>query len=215
MGRPVILFEVVTAILGIGVLVWVGYSFFESGVSEPPYTVIKKEKGIEIREYQPVAIAKTRVKLPYRPALNTGFRRLANYIFGGNYGSQKVPMTAPVFSETAGESIPMTAPVLSVGDDDSGYWVSFVLPEDMTVETAPKPLSDKVILETQSWGRIAAIRFSGYADKGTANKKTARLAATLNEMGLTAIGPYRLAQYNSPWVFPFLRRNEVLVQIKK
>ncbi len=52
-------------------------------IENPIYKLIDKRGDIEIREYQSMIIAFTQVSLPYRSAQSEGFRRIANYIFGG------------------------------------------------------------------------------------------------------------------------------------
>ena len=56
-------------------------------IETPKHTLIKKENGFEIREYEPMIIAKTSVRSDYSDAASTGFRRIASYIFGGNSAS--------------------------------------------------------------------------------------------------------------------------------
>ena len=66
--------------------------------------------GLEIRNYGPRIAAETTVFGDEDKALSDGFRRLAGYIFGGNHGSAKIAMTAPV-ARQSGQKIAMTAPV--------------------------------------------------------------------------------------------------------
>ena len=49
-------------------------------IETPNFKLIKKEGEFEIREYEPMIIAMTKVKSGYREASNTGFRRIANYL---------------------------------------------------------------------------------------------------------------------------------------
>ena len=53
-------------------------------IETPDYHLISKSGDFEIREYAPMVIARTEVKSAYKEATYTGFRRIANYIFGGN-----------------------------------------------------------------------------------------------------------------------------------
>ncbi|GIQ98526.1 MAG: hypothetical protein CM15mP4_3630 [Candidatus Neomarinimicrobiota bacterium] len=50
----------------------------------PKYKVIEKDSNIEIRLYEKFIVAKTNVQSNYESATSKGFRRIANYIFGGN-----------------------------------------------------------------------------------------------------------------------------------
>ena len=45
-------------------------------------------------------IAITNINSNYRQSTSTGFRRIANYIFGGNEENMEIAMTAPVISSS-------------------------------------------------------------------------------------------------------------------
>ena len=53
-------------------------------IEEPKYTVLEKEKPFELRAYAPKIIAETLVSGDLDDASSTGFRRIADYIFGNN-----------------------------------------------------------------------------------------------------------------------------------
>ena len=64
----------------------------------PEYKLLKKSGSFEVREYAPMVIARTLVDADFKEATSTGFRRVANYIFGGNNKRMEIAMTAPVIS---------------------------------------------------------------------------------------------------------------------
>ena len=70
-------------------------------IETPKHTLIKKENGFEVREYESMIIATTSVRSDYSDAASTGFRRIASYIFGGNSASMSIEMTAPVLTNNA------------------------------------------------------------------------------------------------------------------
>ena len=78
----------------------------------------------------------------------------------------------------------------------------------------PRPNRDGIDLRTVEWGKVVAIRYSGYSSFETVKKKSKDLEDFLKQSNLEAISPVMVAQYNSPWVMPLLRRNEVLVRVK-
>ena len=200
------------ALLG---LVIVGVPAAVAGsVDEPDYTVISKLKGAEVREYAPLIRAETVVSGPYKESLNTGFRILANYIFGGNTSEQKIAMTAPVGAEASrsGEKIAMTAPV-GAEATERGWTVSFVMPAKYTLDTLPRPLDARITLRQVPAARVAALRFRGWAGEASVAEHKAELAGIIAEAGLVALGEPTVAQYNPPWTLPFLRRNEILVAV--
>ena len=71
------------------VLLWSIWGFFGSHVEQADYSVVKRMKGYEIREYPAHIVAQTKVQGQYRKSLNNGFRIVAGYIFGGNTKKEK------------------------------------------------------------------------------------------------------------------------------
>ncbi len=72
------------------------------GTEEPSFTVERRLGDVEIRRYGSRIAAETTIEANEEAARNEGFRRLARYIFGGNKGSTKIAMTAPVAQAQAG-----------------------------------------------------------------------------------------------------------------
>ena len=65
-------------------------------IETPKYKILKKDKKIQIRDYESAVVAKTYVTDNFKEASSTGFRRIANFIFGGNSKGKNISMTAPV-----------------------------------------------------------------------------------------------------------------------
>jgi len=186
-----------------------------SNVEQPQYRVVEQHGDIELREYPPMIVAETEVAGTRSSAINAGFRTIADYIFGNNVAAQKVAMTAPVLqqgSPQAGEQIAMTAPVTQQGD--GGSWrVRFIMPASYTLATLPRPRNPAVALREIPGRRYAAIRFTGLAGEESLRRHTEALRAYLVGRQLAALGPPSYAFYNPPWTLPFLRRNEVLLEV--
>jgi DNA gyrase inhibitor GyrI len=161
----------------------------------PRYTTIESHGAIEIRDYEPMIVAETRVTGERRDAINQGFRSIAGYIFGGNRARQKIAMTAPVTQQPDGD----------------GWRVRFVMPSAHTLDTLPLPDDPAVRLGALPAGRYAAIRFSGTPTEGLLARHRQQLLDDLAQRGLPAAGEPIMAFYNPPWTLPFLRRNEILV----
>jgi hypothetical protein len=125
-------------------------------------------------------------------------------------------MTAPVVAE-AGEKIDMTAPVMveSVGGEpDGNSWrYRFVLPKDYTIETAPTPLDGAVTIESVPQRTVAVIRFSGLVSREDVEEKAEELGRWMKANNLQPASAPRWAGYNPPWTLPFLRRNEVMIDV--
>lgn len=182
-----------------------------SNVEHPEYKVAERSGEIEIRDYAPMIVAEAEVKGERREAISKGFRIIADYIFGNNSPAQKVPMTAPV-TQQGSEKIAMTAPVTQQGDGKS-WRVRFIMPSKYTMETLPKPNNPAVELQEIPAKRFAAIRFSGMGREDSLKRHSKELNEFLSAKNLTPISPPTYAFYNPPWTLPFLRRNEVLVEI--
>ena len=203
--------------LGIGLLVlaWAGISaWLERGVKEPSYTVGRKGNGYEVRNYESYLLAEARIPPGVDDPLREGFRMLFDYISGANAGSRKIKMTAPVLKEgKPAEKIPMTKPVLRL-NEPKGSVVSFVLPAEYTLQTAPLPENPGIQIREISSRRVAVIRFSGYANDEVIDKQSKRLVSFLARDGLKTKGSFMAAYYNPPWTPPFMRRNEVMVDLE-
>jgi hypothetical protein len=185
-------------------------------IEEPKYSVTEKTNNFEIRAYNAMVVAETLVEGSLDQASSAGFRRIADYIFGNNTTqngtSEKISMTAPVTLEPKNEKISMTAPVSMA--QDAGKWrIYFVMPSKYTLETLPTPNNKAVTLRALPARNFAVLCFSGLAGEEKTAKKTEELLGWLKTKNIQPIGAPELARYNPPWTLPFLRRNEILVQI--
>ena len=179
-----------------------------SRIEIPKYEVERAEGAIEIRAYGPIVIAEARVEGERRAAISEGFRLIAGYIFGGNDESKKIAMTAPVQQALEKPANP--------GDRSpkSDTWmVSFVMPQNWTLETLPRPRDSRVWLKPVSAKRFLAIRFSGLASADKIDKKTVEIKAYASAHKLQTTGTPLLAFYNPPWTLPFMRRNEIMLEL--
>jgi hypothetical protein len=193
---------------GVGAITW---SAMASNVETPNYSVSSKSDNLEIREYGPTIVAEATVEGERDKAIQRGFRIIADYIFGNNLSSAKVAMTAPVTQQSSAK-IAMTAPVIQQASGKS-WNVRFVMPSKYTMETLPKPVNSKVALIEVPATRFAVIRFSGFAGQDSLDAHEAELRAFMAERGLTATSEPQYAFYNAPWTLPFMRRNEVMIEV--
>ena len=164
-----------------------------NSIEEPQFELVSQIGAIEIRRYSPTIQAVT----PMPDYSSGGFRRLAGYIFGGNDGDQSIAMTAPV-QETMG------------GNDGE---MAFTMPSEYSMEALPNPKDERVSLRHVPERTVAVIVFSGRASDAKAQTKWEELSNALAEAGVRTSGGPFLNQYNPPWTLPFLRRNEVMVEI--
>ena len=183
---------------------------------EPKYRLIEKDGAFEVRAYDSKLIAEVVLDGEMSDATSAGFRLLADYIFGNNTAasgrSEKISMTAPVTVEPRSEKIAMTAPV-AIQSEQKGWRVWFVMPSQFSLATLPKPNNPLVLIKPIAAKRYAVVRFSGWVDDEKMQAKVKELSAWLAVKKLTSKGQPELARYNPPWTLPFLRRNEVMLEI--
>jgi hypothetical protein len=207
---------------------------------QPEYEVEDRVGPLEIRHYDRVVRAETTVEArSWDDALNEGFRRLAGYIFGANRprGAQGrvdsthdvISMTAPVNARP--QKIPMTAPVnvrterhalANLADVESGansqaadasFTVTFTMPKNRTGGSLPVPEDSRVRLRSVPPRRVAVLRYTGrYSARRVAEKSRALLQA-VQAAGLRTRGEPEFAGYDPPSTLPWLRRNEVWIEL--
>ena len=194
MNKSLIIFVIILAV-AIGFNMAWGLS--NTMLETPEYELIKKSGSFEIRKYAPMVMARTQVSSDYNEATSRGFRRIANYIFGGNDGSVEIAMTAPVITGS---------PV----DANGIYEIAFVMPKSYDKAKLPKPNSLNVELNS-----IATISFGGWATGSRVKKFQKKLDNWISQQGLKKIGNFMVAQYNSPWALPPFRHNEIMVRLSK
>lgn len=187
-----------------------GYFVYERTTEQPRFRVIIADGAFEVRDYPPLLMAETVHAGSRRDALKRGFRELADYIFAKSRGGEKIAMTAPVVQDR--QRIAMTAPVIEDEVQDGTWRTRFVMPAKYDLQTLPNPPAG-VTLSKIPARRIAAIRFSGNANDGALSARQAELREWIGAEKLEPIGPAEYAFYNSPFIPPFMRRNEILIPI--
>lgn len=200
---------------------WVGACsvFGVRTVEEPRYTVRETVGPVEIRDYAWRVAAETVVPGNEGEALNTGFRRLAGYIFGGNHADRKIEMTAPVAQAPAsagapgGQDIAMTAPVSQARAAGGDWTVRFFMPAELKLADLPAPNNPAVRLVQVPSETYAVLRFSGLAGPATVAAEQARLLGYLQGTKWQPHGAPVAWFYDPPWTIPPLRRNEVAVVV--
>ena len=187
-------------------------------LEKPEYEVLYQDGKIEYRLYQPYIVAQTNVSVEdeYNGASNEGFRRLFKYITGANNADIDIAMTAPVQMnmDNAGEKIAMTAPVQQKSNGDF-LQVAFMLPSKFNMDTAPAPADERVFIREIPGRIMAVIRYSGrWTDRNRA-KYEKRLRENLQSHGIDTVSGAETAAYNPPFTPPFLRRNEIMFEVRE
>lgn len=203
----------IAAIIGVFLIGAIVVGPIMSDVEIPDYEVIESKGAIEIRQYDSMIIAEVRMEGEREDAIGDGFRVLADYIFGNNKAKQEVAMTAPVQQQESTE-ISMTAPVQQQSAGDS-WRVSFVMPSEYSMETLPEPVDDRVTLRKIPPKQFVVITFSGTNSNENVKEHEKKLQEYIEANNLSVIGSPKYAFYNPPWTLPFMRRNEVMIEIEQ
>jgi hypothetical protein len=145
---------------------------------------------------------------------------------------EQIAMTAPVESirqrlgggepegtageerDAAGAEVEMTAPV-ETDDTEDGVRMAFYLPAEYDYDTAPVPTDPDVRLVERPARTLAVLRFSGLARDGTVDAKTDSLLGTLAAADVDVVDEPFLLRYDDPRTPPWLRRNEVAVEVRR
>jgi len=167
-------------------------------VDEAKYDIVKTYGNVEIRRYRRLVVARV------SGYGDDGFSLLFNYITGDNRTRRRVAMTAPVVSQ----KIEMTAPVLS----ERGS-IAFVMPDGFTMDNTPVPNDARVKILEIPERHVAALRFSGRSTTKAFERKGDELMKALEKNGIAVSGTVFAMRYNSPFTLPFMRRNEVGVEV--
>ncbi len=165
---------------------------------QPKFTIVEKSKGVEVRSYVPIRLASTKVSSQSEDFRSVAFERLAKYIFGANAKSQKIPMTTPVFQERTGD----------------GWTMSFALPAEFLRHSAPPPEEQGIELTLAPARLVAVSRYSGTnTDEKMAAAEKALTKWLAGHPSYVAVSPVWWAQYDAPFVIPFFKQNEAMVQV--
>jgi effector-binding domain-containing protein len=178
--------------LSAAALLWVGCSTGNSGYQTAAYTATKTEGTFEIRSYPAMTVATTANTDKGRDGR---FMKLFGYISGKNESKEKIEMTTPVFME---------------GDE-----MAFVMPDAVAKKGAPKAAAADVNISTKPARTMAVYRYSGWSNSKLETAAKAKLLAWMKSQNLEAAGESVVAGYNPPWTLGPLRRNEILIPIKK
>lgn len=191
-----------------GLLALLAAPLMSHAIEEPGYAVEREWAGVEIRAYAPYVVAEVLVSGPADEASSEAFPILAGYIFGKNKGERRMAMTAPVTQTAEPVKMAMTAPVTQ-SPEAGGFRVQFVLPQGITLASAPEPTDSRVKLREVPASRVAVIRYSGFWSQANYEEHLALLQTALREADQPWVGEPVLSRYNPPITPWFLRRNEI------
>ncbi len=195
MHSKLIVAVVVLITLFIGVILWQLYAY---NAPQPKYRLIKSDDKIEIREYPELIVAEVTIAGERYASINDGFRILAGYIFGNNQRNQRIAMTAPVEQEKSKD----------------GWIIRFIMPAEFKISTLPAPTNQAVKFSIIKSKKYIAIRFRGFNSDDNLQRHTNILLEYIKKNNIKTVGSPIMAFYNPPWILPFLRRNEIIIELE-
>ncbi len=108
----------------------------------------------------------------------------------------------------------MTAPVLTSFPNKDNVQIAFIMDNNYSMKTAPKPNSKNITLQKLDLGKVATIKFGLWATPNRIKNKKDKLEKYLKNNSIKYSNDFFVAQYNSPWILPPFRKNEIIVSIK-
>jgi len=189
-------------IIGVVLLGVVGFGFLavkssRAGYESAAYEVVEREGKLELRRYDDMPVAATAMK----GGDGSAFNRLFRFISGANESGEKIAMTTPVF-------MPAT-------DEARTTEMQFVVPAGVAKEGTPRPDSGAVSVKTVRGGLFAALRFKGHRSSEKQREALAELRRLCREKGWAVTGNPVFAYYDPPWTPELMRRNEVLLRVRR
>ena len=146
-------------------------------------------------------------------AVSDVFRRIDDHIFGNNSVQPDISIT-DLEQQQESQKIAMTAPVQQQSTGRS-WRVSFVMPSKYSMESLPEPNNDRVRLKKILSKKFIVIKFSGTNSNKNLAEHEKQLMSYLEDKKFKIIGSPKYAFYSPPWTLPFMRRNEVMLEINK
>ena len=181
-------------------------------VEEPHFTIEASTAHYDIRNYDPMIVAETTIGASFEASGWRGFRILANYISGNNQSRTKTASDPYATQRAPAEKITMNKPVCQV-QSPWGFLIQFTMPSRFALATLPRPNDSSVHLRQIPARRVAVKRYSGSWSEEHFQEERQALVAALKKDGIHTIGETTFARFNSPFQLPFLRRNEVWIEV--
>ena len=160
----------------------------------PDYEVIQKVDDFELRLYSTfhtVSIQESSLR-GY-----SGFGYLFNYISGNNNSSTKMKMTVPVINDL----------------ESNEQSMEFVIPK-IHEKDIPQPMDSQMKIKDYPEQHVLVYRFSGLINQAKLKTIMEKMNQTLATLKMTRVGAPKIARYNGPYTLPFLRHNEVWINVR-
>lgn len=175
---------------------------------EPRYYVILREQQKQVRKYRPFVMAETFFEGDQQTSLTFAFKKLYRFIKGKNSTGETLPLIAPVLFRRGLQ-------LFGEGLSDTGWAMGFILSCDKKF-LPPAPLTKSIKLEKVPSLFVATIRYTGANNREKINEKTTELLTWAHALkDFHVVSSPRIAQYNTSFILPIFRRNEIQVTLEE
>lgn len=165
---------------------------------EPAYQVEGQVGDLELRRYSARIEAAAEIDVAsLEQALERGYGRLACYVCGANRTGEMMHRASPVITAMR----------------DGRYTVSFVMPPGRTIASLPHPSHPGVEVHEVAGKAVVVLRFRGRFTRDNVAAHERKLLEQVLDAGLAARGSVMFAAYDWPVTVPFLRRNELWLEV--
>lgn len=191
----------------------IGPKALARGRAESPKYEVEADYGsFEVRRYPPRLVAEVTVGGDAHQATDTGFRMLADFIFGNNVARRQAGMA--LVQRTA-QKIPMTVPVERTAAGKK-WVISFTMPSKYTRKTLPVPNDSHIHIRELPARRYAVLRFCGAPSDAAVERLMERFEEIVDDSKLArSKAKPTYARYDPPWTPGLFRRNEIFVELAK
>ncbi len=174
-------------------------TYRDSVTEQQGYHVVATYPGFELRRYDAHVLADVQVGGSFESAGNRAFRSLVGYIGGRNRASRRMAMTAPVLQQPVGTE----------------HVVSFVMPAQESLDTLPVPTDARVALRPVGEFLAAVVGYTGRWTQSAYQQRLTRLMGDVDAAGFEQEGEARWARFDPPWTPWFMRRNEIVIPVRR
>jgi hypothetical protein len=195
---------VLFAALFVGTQSFVG---IRAGSVEPPFAIIDRPGGVEIRQYGPRMALEVQAAGTADAARAIALERLGDFAAGANMRAAEVALSLPVAQlPKRDENGPAR--------DNAWLWTVRVhLPLRIRAADVPAPFDSTLRVRKLPPDTFAVLRFNGVARPASTARRRAELAAVLAQSDWEPAGPAEVWFYDPSWTVPALRRNEIAVPV--
>jgi hypothetical protein len=168
-------------------------------VEESIFHVKKDDGAFQLRVYEAKKSVAIVVDESFQKAMSFAFYRLFDFISGRNSKKIKIAMTTPVEMQRY----------------KSALWkVSFNLPASFTTTQDLEPEDPELSMDLIPKKEMAVVRFSGFCTEKKVEKMTKSLKEYIAKHSWLEKGEPIIARYDPPWILPWFRRNEILIEVQ-